>query len=150
MVYDFLRALRKTGFNSFFAVFVGDVLFWVFSAFVTFIFLMARTYGEIRGYVMAGEIVGFLLFRITFSRVFFVVLKIILNAIKKIYLRFERIVNAVYLKTDRILTKIRVYTAQKFKRTAKSVKKLLKSGGKVLYTNKNSNDAEYVLNETKT
>ena len=54
------------------------------------------------------------------------------------------------LKIDEILSKTGKYTAKKFKTTEKSIKKLLKSGGKVLYTNKNSNDAEYVLNETKT
>lgn len=150
VIYDILRSLRKAGFNSFAAVFISDILFWVFSAFVNFIFLMARTCGEMRGYVAVGELAGFLLFRITVSRIVFPMLCFVFNAFKKIHLRFTSAMGSMCLKIDEILSKTGKYTAKKFKTTEKSIKKLLKSGAKVLYTNKNSNDAEYVLNETKT
>ena len=149
-VYDVLRASRKVGLNSFIIVFISDIVFWIISAFTTFIFLMARTCGEIRGYVLAGEFAGFLIFRLTLSRLTFPFFKIIFNAIRKLYLYFEKAFAFLYSKTDSIISKISTSLIKIFKRWGKSIKKLLKSRRKVLYTNENDNDAEYVLNETKT
>ena len=149
-VYDILRAARKAGFNSFVAVFVTDILFWVVGAFVTFIFLIARTSGEIRGYVLISELVGFGLFRATFSRLIFPIFKIIFQGVQKLHTYFNIFFDALYLKTESILSKFLVFMTKFFKSTVKSIKKLLKNRRKVLYTNENNSDAEYVLDETKT
>lgn len=150
MVYDVLRASRKAGFNSFLAVFVTDVLFWVVSAFVTFIFLMARTYGEVRGYVFAGEFIGFLFFRLTFSKLIFPILKFIFEIIKKIHSYLNRLFDAFYSKCESIILKICEFAVKNFKRLLKSIKKLLKNKHKMLYNDENNYNAESLLNETKT
>lgn len=148
--YDIIRALRKAGFNSFTAVFFTDIIFWLFSAFVTFIFLIVRTNGEIRGYVLLSELLGFILFRISLSKLLFKMLSFIFVWVTKIkdiiytktYLCFDRI-EAITLK---IFCKGFIF----FKRALKSAKKLLKKVLCLLYTNKNNENTENVLNETKT
>lgn len=67
--YDVFRAFHKAGFNSPIQVFIGDILYCVAAAFVTFLFLLSRTNGEIRGYVLASALIGFIITRLTLSRV---------------------------------------------------------------------------------
>ena len=55
--YDVFKAFHKAGFNSPLQVFIGDILYCVIAAFATFLFLLSRTNGEIRGY--CGGIGGF-------------------------------------------------------------------------------------------
>lgn len=67
-VYDILKAyclIKKFGTV---AVFVKDVIFSLFAAFVTFMLLMARSNGEVRGYILFFIAVGFVLFKISLSR----------------------------------------------------------------------------------
>lgn len=148
--YDFIRAIRKSGFNYFIAVFFTDIIFWIISAFVTFIFLISRTNGEIRGYVIFGELVGFILFRITISKFIFYFFTVIFKLIIKCHSKIVIIFDAIYKKTADIFSKIWALMVKFLKSALKSIKKLLKIRHKVLYTNKNNADAEYVLNETKT
>lgn len=149
--YDVLRALRKTGLNSFFAVFITDVLFCALSAVVTFIFFIARTNGEIRGYVIITELIGFAFFRVAFSRFFLWIFTYLFKAVKKFITCVNKFFESLYLKTDSVILKLYKFIIKKSNLTLKTVKKLLKKLRTVLYNNKdNNNYAENVLNETKT
>lgn len=149
-VYDVLRASRKAGFNSAVSVFVTDITFWVLSAFATFIFFISRTNGEIRGYVLIGEFIGFVLFRISLSRLIFWCFTKLFSFLKKLNCLINKGFEALYRKTDTVMQKIRNFALEFQKRSLKIIKKLLKNRRKMLYTNTNNYDAEYVLNETKT
>lgn len=63
LLYDFLRALHKTTLKGFVEVLITDTLFWLFSAFLTFCFLIIRCNGIFRGYVIFGMLLGFIAFR---------------------------------------------------------------------------------------
>lgn len=69
MYSDIFRIIRKVKKHSKVSVFIEDLLFFMVSAFVTFMLLMARCNGEVRGYMILGEALGFLLFRLTVSRI---------------------------------------------------------------------------------
>ncbi len=149
-LYDVLRAARKNGFDSFWAVFLTDVLFWVLSAFITFVFLISRTNGELRGYVFVGELCGFLLCRVTFSRLFFFLLCLFLKKIVQVKDFFEKYTAAFYRIFDAVLFKISTSITLFLKRGVKTAKKLLKNSGKLLYTDNNNVSLENVVNESKT
>ena len=68
-VYDILRGWRLSLHSGIIAVFFQDTFFGIFSAVTTFLFLLARSCGEIRLYVLVGEAIGFVLFRMSFSGV---------------------------------------------------------------------------------
>ena len=72
------------------------------------------------------------------------------NARKRFFILFDKLLSAVYSKIDRLFSKIGAFAVKIFNIAVKSIKKLLKNVCKVLYTNKNNCDAEYVLDETKT
>ena len=136
--YDVFRATRKTGCVSFLLVFLSDIFFWVVSAFVTFVFLISRTNGEIRGYVIISETIGFLIFRISISRVWFPGLVVCFKAIYKFKSILIYAFNSFYVEFEKLILKI-CNIVSKF---LKTVKKLLKNAVELLYTNKNNQSVE--------
>ena len=102
LIYDVVRAMRKVGFNTTFIVNVTDILIWIIYAFITFIFFISRTNGEIRGYALVGELIGFWLARITVSRIWFILLKF---AFLKIAHIKRKIMSRFYLLFDNMETR---------------------------------------------
>ncbi len=146
VIYDILRALRKVCLNSFWAITIGDILLWIFYAFVTFIFLIARTNGEIRVYVLLGELTGFILFRISISKFLFSALKFIFVKTAVLNHKICELLFVIYTKIECLAMQAGKFALKILKR----VKKLLKNARKLLYTNKNIASVENVLDETKT
>lgn len=143
VIYDVVRAVRRVGFNSSFAITVGDILLWVFYAFVTFIFLIARTDGEIRGYVLLGELLGFMTLRISVSVWIYKTLSFIFIKISLGFQKIFKCIKTFCIKIEKIILKIRTSFLKKCKKTLENTRKLL-------YTNKNISDTEKTLNETTT
>lgn len=133
-LYDIIKALRSISNNGAVGIFVGDIIFSVLSAIITFLFLLATTDGEIRGYALFFEGVGFLISRLTVS-VFF------LKLFCKVTGFFVKAIN----KISKLLFKISVKTEGLFLRFTdvckKIIKKLLKKGDELLYTKKNCSDS---------
>lgn len=144
--YDIVRAIRKVALNTFWAVLFTDILLWIIYAFVTFIFLIARTNGEIRGYVLVGEAIGFALCRISISRLLFPILRFIAVKIAAFTRKTGQIIYVFYAKTETSVLGQKKYIFKFFK----SIKKLLKNRGKLLYTNKNIAIMENTFDEAKT
>lgn len=68
LVYDVLKAFCLKYNCGVIAVFVKDIAFSLFAAFVTFMLLMARSNGAVRGYILFFIVAGFVLFRVTLSK----------------------------------------------------------------------------------
>lgn len=152
--YDVFRSLRKVGFNSFVATFIADIIFWIASALITFLFLISRTNGEPRGYVLIAALLGFFVFRYIFSRFWLFGLIFFMRFIKEI-------LGLVYVwfylfwdKTTDLIRKLSFKTVKTGKRWVKKLKKLLKYRYKMLYTKGNINasrngDEDYGENAEK-
>lgn len=133
-IYDIIKALRKTADKRNAAVFAGDIIFSVICAIVTFLFLLATTDGEIRGYALFFEGVGFLISRLTLSKLFLKLFcklfGLTVKGMKKIsYLLFK-----LSIKTERLVLGFSAVCKKIFK-------KLLKKGNELLYTKKNCSDS---------
>lgn len=146
VLYDMIRAIRRVCLNSFLAVLFTDILIWLFYAFATFIFLMARTNGEIRGFILMGELLGFILCRISLSRLFCPILCFIFTKAAAIKQRISAFIGRFYIKFETFGLKL----WQGLSKIFKSLKKLLKNTVKLLYTDKNIASTEKTINETKT
>ena len=145
--YDIFRAFRKAGADSFISVFIGDIVFWLVSAVAVFLFLIAVTNGEIRGYVILFCIAGFLLYRITIGKaVFFLLCKLLFfgagirRGISKILAGFSSLIVKI---TGFFLCK----TAKIAQVVSHTAKKLLKSVYNMLYTKRQSDKLENDVNE---
>lgn len=69
LFYDIFRCSRKVRSFSAVSVFFCDLIFSVVSAFCTFILLLIFTGGEIRLFILFGEASGFLICRLTLSKI---------------------------------------------------------------------------------
>ena len=146
LLYDVIRAVRKVGFNTALAVNFSDIIIWIVFAFGTFIFLMARTNGEIRGYALLGEAIGFFIMRISFSKIWFKILSWFLIKTANIKRKIDRHFYTFTAKVEKRLLKGVKCVPKLFK----SVKKFLKNAIKMLYNKVNIVDKKRSLNETKT
>lgn len=65
LLYDVFRAVRHAVSDGKKAFFVSDVLFAFSAAFLTFLFALTVHGGSVRGYVLFGELLGFLVYYFT-------------------------------------------------------------------------------------
>ncbi len=116
IIYDIFRSYRKIKVPSVISVFVQDVLFFAISAILTFLLLLATTYGQVRGYAFIGIALGFSLCRISLSVILF---KVLVWLFKKIAAVISAI-NAMLLKCFRAC-------CEKFSVIAKKLLKFLQN-----------------------
>ena len=146
LIYDVVRAYRFVWKSSALAIALVDLLIWIFYAVFTFVFLIARTNGEIRGYILVGEFLGFIIFRMVFSKILYSVFCFVFSQIILIQQKITNVFERFYSKIELLVSFFYKGTSKFFKR----IKKLLKNTRKLLYTNKNISTSETNLDETKT
>lgn len=61
-----------------------DLFFMSTSAILTFIFLLALNSGQIRMYLLVGELIGFIIYKLTLSRIIIFCAKYVIHTIKRI------------------------------------------------------------------
>ncbi len=69
LIYDILRAIRKSVIVTDGTVFLQDIVYFVIISVTTFMLLTALSNGEIRSYVIIGLLLGFSLCFCTFSKI---------------------------------------------------------------------------------
>lgn len=62
ILYDVFRLVRMAFFSHKAVVFFQDVLYFTLCACLTFLFVLTMNYGEIRGYVILGEALGWIIY----------------------------------------------------------------------------------------
>ncbi len=87
LIFGFFRLDRSVNKRTAFLVFCEDVFCFFISGIATFCFLILKTKGEIRFYILFGELVGFLSVTFLLSKI----LKFIALFLKKIKSRFQKV-----------------------------------------------------------
>lgn len=91
--YDILRLFRLTvGLDLFF-----DLLFWVSCSFVTFSYLLIFNNGEIRWIYLVTILVGFLMYILSFGKLFLPIQKTIAKKVKIRLKKFKKVLQLPYL-----------------------------------------------------
>lgn len=122
LLYDLLKALHLTCIKNVVAVFITDILFFIFAAMATYCFLILTSKGQVRMFVISGIALGFFTFRLTLSR--FTVLMLV-----KVIEFFRSILHVTSKFTASVLSTINKYLIN----VANSCKKLLQPRLNVLY-----------------
>lgn len=113
------RFLRYSGFNSKSDIFIQDVVFMAISAFITYFFALCYNKGDVRFFVLIGELCGFLLFRYTIGLLTGKLFYILNYCIELMFSVVKKFINIIVT----ILTKARGFILVKiplFKKTEKS------------------------------
>lgn len=138
-VYDLFRAFRICFKFKDLTIAFQDIFYFLVTSITTFCLLLVTVNGQIRGYILFGILIGFLIFKIIFSKPITVVFVYIIKLIKKIYLKINAflmrifgIIGGILVKIFKIIRKI----AKKVKNTCKILLQKLKC---LLYNKANNN-----------
>ena len=130
LVYDLFRVLRMAVRTSKAGVFVEDVLYWAVCGLVTLCLCIVRCTGEIRGFVLAGELLGWLICRVTLSR-------LIMRGALAVIGFFRKLLRGVYRAllrpVGRMFGRFVRFVAKTAGKLEKIVKKFLQRPLKLLY-----------------
>lgn len=125
--YDLIRIIRLTFTKSGrAALMVSDIFFVLSAALMTFLFLLTVTDGEIRLYILFGELIGFVIYYFSFGVIAVRFTQKTVNKIKKAVKRIFGFVFAPFIKIFRFfgrktdkLFKIFQKMSKKFDKNAK-------------------------------
>lgn len=102
LLYDLIRAWRRTKNCGVIAVFVQDIIYFFFIAFITFLLLLAFSKGEIRAYILLGILVGFLLWNFLISRYFCKAVMKLFSFLYKIFAFFKQLFCKMRVAVEKI------------------------------------------------
>ncbi len=125
IIYDIFRIIRLSISRGRAAVFVQDILFFIIFSAVTFVFCLTLNNGKIRLFIVLSEILGFLIYYISFGAFVIRVSGKIIYYIKKFFTLMAKVISAPILFFHRIILKI-------FKKISKIIVKRGKKTGKKL------------------
>lgn len=101
LIYDFFKIDRNVFKRRKLTVVFQDILFWIISAFMFFSFSIVFSNGQIRAYLLLGSFLGFLIYRMTLSKILILIIvpfKKINFIIKKQYLKLLEKLNLCIVK----------------------------------------------------
>ena len=123
--YDCLKSLRRCFRHGAFCVALEDVLFSLFCAFCAFCLFMLRTKGEPRGYAYFAMAVGFVAWRLTFSKYLVKFLCRLIGALKSVFSKISCQINRFFGKIQLIIQKFLKKLLNWAKKGLKAVKRLV-------------------------
>lgn len=91
--YDLFRILRISITKSKKAVVVFDLLYCVFLGFCSYLFLLVVNEGDIRGFLLIGEGIGFAVYYFSLGVVVFRISEKIVNTIKRAFSKLFKIIS---------------------------------------------------------
>ncbi len=119
--YDVFRCFHIKC-KSWFAVFISDILYWLVAAVAVFCFLVLRTKGQVRGYVLLGAVLGFVAGKLLFG-----------NALVHLFCWIQQLLNQVFRFLCWPVQKIFAFLSKICKKIGLIIKKGLKNLKKLLY-----------------
>ncbi len=105
-VYDLFRITRLRRKQNSFVLFISDFVYCVISACIMTVLFFNLSYGRMRAYAFAFAIVGFLIWRLTVSKVAILLLNKAIDFVGKL-------LNSIKIRVTFVLTNIirRIYTS---------------------------------------
>ena len=92
ILYDIIRLYRFVFKGKSKNKILGDMIFWIINSFTTFCFLLLNTNGQPRLYVFVGMSLGFIIFRLTLSKLLFFLFRPIKKVVRKLAGKYINIV----------------------------------------------------------
>ena len=119
IMYDIFRTIRLSLTNSKIAVVVSDLLYFFFFGLFTFLFILALNKGEIRFYIIAGEIIGALFYYISFGIAAIKFTDLCVRGLKRVYKFIFKLISAPF----RLIKCVFLHLSEKLKRLFKKTEK---------------------------
>lgn len=133
VVYDLFRIVRMAFTMRRVGVFLQDILFFLTCAAATFLFLLAVNQGEIRGFIIAGEALGFLIYYFSFGMLAVRVSGFLIRTIRRFFHLIFTPFRVLLRLLGRVFGKIGIFVSKTSKKIAKKSKFNLKHDKTLLY-----------------
>lgn len=151
ILYDFFYITRLTVTKSKYAIYIQDILYLLSCSFMTFLFILALSSGIVRGYIIIGEFLGWIIYCL--STGFFVVsfaakaIDKIKSLIKKLFLLILKPFNWIFKITFNRYKRIYMFVNKKIRKINKKFKIYLKYNKALVYNTIDIVGDNSVLNE---
>lgn len=126
VLYDVVRAIRLSLPYSKIATVIFDLLYCFLFGIITFLFILALNKGEVRFYIIAGEIIGALFYYISFGIAVIKITDHVTAFLKKVYKLIFSIIRAPFRLLKRLFVAIKNKMLLLFKKSEKNSQKLRK------------------------
>lgn len=105
MLYDIIRVFRKIIQHPNWAIQLEDLLYWITCGCFAFIMIYWKNYGQIRGFVFLGILIGTILYFSTASILFMKITSIVVDWAKKV---INRLVGFLLIPIRCIIKTVRI------------------------------------------
>ncbi len=126
ILYDIFRAIRLSFTNSKIAVVIFDLLYFFCFGLFSFLFILALNKGEVRSYIIAGEIIGAFFYYISFGIAAIKFTDFLVTVFKRFYRFLFRIISTPFRLIKRFFSHLSGKLQTLFKKTEKNSKKMRK------------------------
>lgn len=137
ILYDVFYIIRLMITKNKYAIYIQDILYLLVCSFITFLYILALNYGVVRGYVLLGELFGWVIYYLSSG---FFVINYATKAIYKLKKTIKNLFLLIIKPFKMILTKIykqilRIYLCfyKKIRKINRKFKISLKSNSKLVY-----------------
>ncbi len=110
IIYDVFRIIRLLINWKDWQIFIQDIVYFFIVGVFTFLFTLAYNKGDVRAYLIAGEIIGWILYYITIGEIVYHFSEAIARFIKKILSKFIKIIRNLVIK---IVNKCKIRSRKK-------------------------------------
>lgn len=120
ILYDVFRTLRLLfGGSQKKAFLISDILYALVAAFLTFLFALTLLNGSIRAYVLFGELMGFLIYYVSFGAFVVRLTDKIASFLRRVFARIFQCIAKPFLALRKILKQFYTKNVQKAQKKAK-------------------------------
>ena len=110
IIYDVFRIIRLLVSWKDWQVFIQDIVYFFIVGISTFLFALAYNKGDVRAYLIVGEIIGWIIYYITIGEIVYRFSEAIAKFIKKILMKFTKLICKPLIK---IVNKLKIKCRRK-------------------------------------
>ena len=126
ILYDLLRTVRLTISKSNVSIIIFDIIYFLLFGFFSFLFILAMNKGEVRLYIPAGEIIGWLFYYFSFGLAAIRITDIIVRVIRSFFSLVFKIITAPFKLTAKVFSVIFRRLIILFKKIGNFFRKIVK------------------------
>ncbi len=126
VLYDFLRAVRLSFTRGKIAVVIFDLIYFFSVAFFSYIFILAANKGEVRSYIIIGELLGAVFYYFSFGIAVVKITNRFVSLLKRFYSFVFKIISFPFRLIKRLVSRFFGKLSKFFKKSEKKSQKIQK------------------------
>ncbi len=127
VIYDVIRALRLSVTRSKIVLVICDILYFVLFGVISFLFILALNKGEIRFYIIFGELIGAFFYYVSFGLAVIKITNKLVSLLRRLYALAFKVIFAPFRLLKKAFSGIFKKLTKVFKKTEKKSEKIQKN-----------------------